>query len=68
MTVFARQKRFVTDQWTYYVESLTALARPHELCVRWSRGVYRALKRPPEPCVVDFRGQSVRSLEMAQHF
>ena len=32
------------------------------------RGVYRTSKRSPEPCVVDSRGQSVRSLEMAQTF
>ena len=66
--MFARQRRFVTDRWTYYVESLTTLARPHESCVRWSRGVYRPSKRPSEPCVVDSRGQAVRSLEMAQTF
>nr|WP_300141296.1 recombinase family protein [Propionicimonas sp.] len=38
------------------------------VCSRWSQGVYRTSKRPSEPCVVDSRGQSVRSLEMAQTF
>lgn len=36
------------------------------VCSRWSRGVYRASKRPSGPCVVDSRGQSVHSLEMTQ--
>lgn len=38
------------------------------VCSRWSRGVYRTSKRSPEPCVVDSRGQSVRSLGMTQTF
>ena len=38
------------------------------VCSRWSRGVYRTSKRPSEPCVVDSRGQSVRSLGMALTF
>ena len=38
------------------------------VCSRWSRGVYRISKRPSEPCVVDSRGQSVRSLGMTQTF
>lgn len=38
------------------------------VCSRWSLGVYRTSKRPSEPCVVDARGQAVRSLEMAHTF
>lgn len=33
------------------------------VCSRWPRGGYRTSKRPPKPCVVDSRGQSVRSLD-----